>query len=154
MTQEFSDKEIAKIMNDDSFKFPLNVAMASAWILGNLKGINLKVMDVSKVSSMSDYFVLATATNTTQAKSMASSIVEKLKKHKIRNYSLEGADEANWILIDFGDVIVHVFTESFRGSYDLDGLWKEATMVQVPNSYYYSIESDQETESDSTSNYF
>ena len=71
MSKEYIEKHVNEIMGDKSITFPKTMAMASAWILGNLKGVNLKVLDVSRSSSLSDYFVLCSASNLTQAQSMA-----------------------------------------------------------------------------------
>ena len=80
MSDSYIQKHVDQIMEEKSEQFPLNMAMASAWILGNLKGINLKVLDVTESSPLVDYFVLASATNTTQAQSMADEVVRQMKR--------------------------------------------------------------------------
>lgn len=140
MSQEFIDKEIEKIVNDKEFSFPLNMAMASAWLLGNLKGINLKVFDVKSTSSLADYYVLASATNSTQANSMASDITRSLKKYGMNFLSKEGTNGSDWILLDAGDIIVHIFLDTAREVYGLEELWKEGKLVSIPQSYYFSSE--------------
>ena len=75
--------------------------MARAWILGNLKGINLKLLNVgSRASTLADFFVLGSATNTTQAKSMADEIVNQLRRHGIKGIQTEGDHTSDWILIE------------------------------------------------------
>lgn len=138
MSNEFISKEIEKIINDTNFPFPLNTAMAAAWILGNYKGINLKVLDMKPVSSLSDYFIFASATNSSQMKAMANEVIVQLKKYDLNPLSHEGKHEADWVLLDLGDIIVHIFLESARENYDLDGLYKEARPVEIPQSYYFS----------------
>lgn len=138
MSQEYVDKEIQKIVTDKELPFPKNMAMAAAWLLGNLKGINLKVFDVSHTSSLSDYYVLASATNSTQATSMADSIVRSLKKHNMHFLSKEGMNGSDWILLDAGDIIVHIFLDTAREVYGLEDLWLQAKPVSIPQSYYFS----------------
>ena len=79
MTDDYKAIEIKKILNDKEFDFPKNFVMASAWILANYKGVNLKVLDLQKMSSLADYFVIVSATNTTQADSMAQEILHQFK---------------------------------------------------------------------------
>lgn len=138
MSGEYINKEVEKIINDKSFEFPLNLAMAAAWICGNLKGINLKVLKTAKTSSLSDYFVIASVTNTTQGSAMAEDIMAQLKKHGSTIRSREGLAGSDWILIDFGDIIVHIFLETSRDVYSLESLWKEAIPVSIPQEYYFS----------------
>ncbi len=138
MSQEFVAVEVDKIIKDESFEFPLNMAMAAAWLLGNLKGINLKVFNVSKSSSLSDYYVLASASNSTQAKSMAGAIQNHLSRNGMEFISKEGVADSDWILLDGGDIIVHIFQESARDVYELESVWTDAVSVKIPNDYYFS----------------
>jgi ribosome-associated protein len=153
MSSEFVTKEIEKIVKE--FPYPLNMAMSSAWLLGNLKGINLKILDVKKTSSLADYFILASATNMTQGRAMADAIIVELKKHGQMPLSKEGIGNADWILLDMGDILVHIFLESARDVYDLDNLWRDAATVQIPNEYYFSSdESDKSKSSNSDRDFF
>lgn len=140
MSKEYVAKEIDKIISDEELSFPKNMAMAAAWLLGNLKGINLKVFDVSHTSSLADYYVLASATNTTQASSMADDIVRNLKRHGMSFLSKEGVNGSDWILLDAGDIIVHIFLDAAREVYALEDLWLEAKPISIPQSYYFSSE--------------
>ena len=140
MSQEFINAEVDKIVNDNGFEFPLNMAMAAAWLLGNLKGINLKVFDVSATSSLADYYVLASASNSTQANSMAGAIEKELSRNGMKFISKEGVSSSDWILLDGGDIIVHIFQESARDVYELESVWKDAKPIQIPNDYYFSSE--------------
>ena len=90
MSKGYIEKEVDSIIDGQKLEFPQNIAMASAWILGNLKGINLKILDVKKTSSLSDYYVLASAINTTQARAMADTISVQLKRHDVKILSREG----------------------------------------------------------------
>ncbi len=146
MSREFVDAEIDKIVNDKELEYPKNMAMAAAWILGNLKGINLKCFDVSHTSSLSDFYVLASASNTTQASAMAEDVMRTLKRNGMSILSKEGVNGSDWILLDAGDILVHIFLESARDVYGLEELWTEAKPVGIPNSYYFSSEDAESAE--------
>ena len=138
MSTEYVRKEVEKIINNEEAEYPKNVAMASAWIIGNLKGANLKVFDVEKRSALADYYVIGSATNSTQAQAMSEAITNHLKKFGYKTKSCEGHNDAEWILIDLGDVIIHIFQDNSRAIYDLDSLWVESDLVEIPSSYYFS----------------
>lgn len=155
MANAFIQKEVTKIIEDKNYEFPLNLAMASAWVIANFKGINLKIFE-SKGSALCDYNVIASAQNTTQARAMIDEIQSALRQTGITTYSLEGANEAEWILLDLGDIIVHVFQENSRDIFDLDLLWKDFEQVQIPQEFYFSSIQDNTTnkKDDSPENYF
>ncbi len=138
MSNDYISKEVEKIIKDSSYEHPLNLAMAAAWICGNLKGINLKILNTKKTTSLSDYFVIASVTNTTQASAMAEDVMAQLKKHGSTVRSREGMAGSDWILIDFGDILVHIFLETSRDVYSLESLWKDAEFVEIPQEYYFS----------------
>ena len=148
MSAEYIEKNVNEIEKDSKYEFPLNMAMASAWILGNFKGINLKVIDTRTVSSLADYYVLASASNSTQARSMADQVMQQMKRKDLNVVSKEGLNEtADWILIDLGDFIVHIFQETSRDVYDIDGLW-DAPQVDIPNEFYYGEDESGSTDED------
>src|SRR5690606_703851 len=108
MSSEYINNEVDKILKDKKYPYPLNIAMASAWLLGNLKGVNLKILDVGKQSSLADFFILGSATNTTQAQAMAAEVILQMKRAGHEIVSREGMNSgADWILLDIGDIIVH-----------------------------------------------
>jgi ribosome-associated protein len=139
MSSEYVTKEVSAIIADKELPAPLNLAMASAWIMGNFKGLNLKVLDLRKVSGIADYFVIGSATNNTQAGAMAEEISNQMRLNNVTALSREGLkSNTDWILLDYGDIIVHVFNESSRSIYDLEHLYKNAISVDIPESYYFS----------------
>jgi ribosome-associated protein len=155
MSNEFITKEVTTIVKNKELEFPLNIAMATAWILGNFKGINLKILDVSKSSSLTDFYVLGSATNPTMAQSMADVIIKQMKEQGYGVISREGSKKGDdWILLDFGDIIVHVFLDISRNVYDLDNLWENAVEVEIPNSYYFSSEDEEKSEDATGKSYF
>jgi ribosome-associated protein len=99
------------------------------------KAYDLLVMDVSEQSSLADYFVICTGRSDTQVQAIAQSIEENLGRLGMRPRSMEGYPRAHWVLIDYGDVIVHVFLESVRRFYDLERLWTRAPHVALPEPY-------------------
>lgn len=151
MSDNYIEKNVDQIMEEKAF--PLNMAMACCWILGSFKGINLKLLDVSKNSSLADYYLLVSATNLTQAQSMADEVVKQMKRKGYQTNSKEGHNqESEWLLLDLKDIIIHIFQENTRPVYDLDNLWEDAKTVEIPHHYYFSdaeIESAKELESDS-----
>ena len=153
MSKNYIQQEVDKIVGDKSYDYPLNMAMAAAWIIGNMKGVNLKILNVHGKNALTDYFVMASTQNSVQSQSMADEIASQLKRNGLKIRSIEGGRDSDWILIDCGDVIVHIFLESAREIYELDQLWKDASVVEIPQSFYYS--SDREEQLDqSAKDYF
>jgi ribosome-associated protein len=156
MSREYVTKEVEAIYKDANFAEPLNMAMATAWIMGNFKGLNLKVLDLRNHSSIADFFVIGSAGNQTQASAMAEEISLQMRNLGVEAISREGLKQStDWILLDYGDVIVHVFHEAARTVYDLDQLYKNALSVEIPESYYFSTpESARKSSNDDGRNYF
>ena len=152
--KDYISKEVNAIIENSEYEYPKNLAMASAWILGNLKAFNLKVLDTQNFSSLADYFIIASATNSTQAQAMADTVLSQLKKHGAKTRSTEGLNGADWILIDMADVIVHIFLDSARPVYDLDNLWSFAKDVEIPQDYYFSDEEGAPETSNDGNEYF
>ncbi|MCY4644197.1 MAG: ribosome silencing factor [Bacteriovoracales bacterium] len=138
MTKTYMEKGFDRIVCDKELIFPKNTALAATWILAAFKGINLKIFDMRESSSLADYYVLGSAQNVTTARSMAEGLESHLKRHRYSARSIEGLESAQWILLDFGDMIIHIFQESVRDIFDLDELWKEYPSVPIPQEYYFS----------------
>jgi ribosome-associated protein len=153
MSNSFIQTEIDKVLNSTSF--PQNSALAAAWIIAHFKGINIKIIDSKKTSSLCDYNIIASAENTMQAKSMADQIVRNMRASGMTVISQEGLEQAEWILIDLGDIIVHIFQDVCRHSYDLDGLWSDQPLVKIPQEFYFGQAADSASNSTaSTEQYF
>ena len=99
--------------------------------LEDKKGEDIKIIDISEVSPISDYFVLASGSNRNQVQAMADSVVEKMHKAGFSLKQIEGYDSANWILMDFVDIVVHVFDRESRNFYDLERIWKDGKLVEL-----------------------
>jgi ribosome-associated protein len=138
MSTDFKNKEINNIMTSENFPYPLNVAMASAWILGNFKGLNLKVIHVANQTALAEYFVLGSTNNAIQSLSIADEIAKVAMEYNQPIVSQEGKDGSDWVLMDLGNVIVHIFNESAREKYALDELWIKAPQVEIPQTFYNS----------------
>lgn len=99
--------------------------------LEDKKGENIKVIDIRAVSPISDYFVLATGSNRSQIQAMADSVEEKMHKVGFHLKQVEGYDSANWILMDFVDIVVHIFDRESRDFYDLERIWSDGKLVEM-----------------------
>lgn len=94
--------------------------------LSNKKGGLIKILDVKDLTSIADYFIISSVMNKKQAQASADEVEEKLEEAGIKAIRKEGYREGDWILMDFGDVIVHIFTDEERQHYDFDSLWEDA----------------------------
>ncbi len=106
------------------------IAVACAKIADKKKAQNIIILDISKLTSVTEYFVICTGINERQLYTIADEIEKELKKLSIKKYGIEGYREAKWILIDYGDVIVHLFDKEMRSYYDLELLWGDAPRVK------------------------
>ena len=89
----------------------------------NLKAMDIQVFDVSSITSIADHMVIASGRSDRQVRAIAEKTVETLKQHGHKPLGVEGLDQAEWILIDFGDVIVHIMHPATRAYYQLEKLW-------------------------------
>ncbi len=98
------------------------------------KALRVRVLNVRGLSSLTDYLVIASGQSDRQVQAIAESVRVGLKlNNDLPPLAMEGANEGRWVLLDYGDVMVHVFHEPVRDYYDLDGLWREAVEVPVPD---------------------
>jgi len=106
-------------------------AITCAELAFDKKAFDIRALDISKVSSIADYLVIASGSSDRQVQAIADSIRIGLKKYGKVN-DIEGEAEGKWIVMDYGDVLVHIFHEPVRRYYDLDGLWHMAPEVELP----------------------
>lgn len=99
--------------------------------LEDKKAEEIKVIDISEVSVIADYFIIAGGTNRSQIQALADNVDEKLGRVGHPSKQVEGYDTANWILMDFGDVIVHIFDKENRLLYDLERIWRDGKQVDI-----------------------
>jgi len=93
------------------------------------KASELTLLHVEGLTSFCDWFILCNGSNSRQIQAIGLGIVQSLKERGIKPLGIEGMKQSKWILIDLGDILVHVFDEAMRGYYDLDGLWVDAPRV-------------------------
>jgi len=96
------------------------------------KALDLVVLDLRPIASFTDYFLITSGTNPRQVQAISDAVVEELKKEGTRAARVEGYATAEWVLVDYGDFVVHVFEDKARRFYDLERLWREAARVQLP----------------------
>jgi ribosome-associated protein len=93
--------------------------------------LDVVVLDLQGLSGIADYFLIGSARSTTQADTVAEAVRLALKAHGVRPRHAEGSAESGWLLLDYGDVVVHVFLEATRDYYALERLWGDAPLVSV-----------------------
>ena len=99
------------------------------------KARDLVVMEVGEMTSIADYFIICSGSSDRQVQSIAQGIEENLSEAGHPPLSVEGVHRGHWVLMDFSDVIVHIFYEPVREFYDLEGLWGHAPRVDLPEPY-------------------
>jgi ribosome-associated protein len=96
------------------------------------KALELVVLDLRAVANFTDYFLITSGANTRQVQAIADEVVERLKNQGTRAARIEGYNTAEWVLVDYGDFVVHVFEDKARRFYDLERLWRDASRVPLP----------------------
>lgn len=108
------------------------------------KAFDHAVLDVHDLTSVADVFILCSGRSNRQVTAIAEFIREDLGKENIKPLSVEGAKEGQWVLLDYGHVIIHVFYESTRKFYDLDGLWADAKRIRTKSLLAYTPPDDED----------
>ena len=98
--------------------------------LEDKKGEDISIIDISGISPLADYFIIASGTNPNQVQAMADQVEEDLGKAGYELKQVEGYRTANWILMDYKDIIVHVFCREDRLFYDLERIWRDGNLVE------------------------
>jgi ribosome-associated protein len=99
------------------------------------KAYDLLVMDVGQCTSLADFFLICTGRSDTQVQAIAQNIEQNLSTLGRKPRTVEGMRTGHWVLIDYGDVVIHIFLESVRAFYDLERLWARAPIVTLPEPY-------------------
>jgi ribosome-associated protein len=113
----------------------LTLALAAARVADETRGSEIRVLDLRELTPVVDYFVIATGSSRRQMHAMADEIEKAVKQqlHDLKRGG-EGYEEGRWIVLDYGDVMVHLFDPEARGYWDLEGLWSDAPRVPLPGS--------------------
>lgn len=125
--KEISSEEKFAVL-DERILTALNAA-------GEKKAIDIVVLDLRAVASFTDYFVITSGANQRQVQAISDEVADKLKQAGTPAARIEGYRTAEWILLDYGDFIVHVFDEKSRRFYDLERLWREGKRVELPDEF-------------------
>jgi ribosome-associated protein len=109
---------------------PRQLALLAAETCDEKKAKEIVVLDVRKITSISDYFIVCSTSNERQARAIAEGMRMRMKELGRREMGVEGIEDARWVLQDFGDIVLHIFHESQREFYDIEGLWADAKQVR------------------------
>lgn len=99
--------------------------------LEDKKALDIRILNISEVSVLADYFLIASGSNKNQVLACADNVQEELHKAGFNVRQVEGYNTANWILMDYGDIIIHVFDEENRLFYDLERIWRDGSVIQA-----------------------
>ena len=100
-------------------------------LIEDKKGTNITVLNLQGISIITDYFIIATGNSTTQTKAITDNLVEKLLELGIKILRIEGLPEATWVLLDCGDLVIHIMTPETREFYNLERLWGDAQEITL-----------------------
>ncbi len=95
------------------------------------KALDVTILDLSGLTVIADYFVICSGESTTQVKAVAAFIEEELAKKRKKPLGVEGASYSHWVLLDYGDVVIHVFEKETRAYYNLEKLWMDAKIIEI-----------------------
>ena len=99
--------------------------------LSDKKGEDITIIDISEISVLADYFIIAGGSNRSQIQAMADNVDECVSKNGGTLKQIEGYDAGNWVLLDFQDIIVHIFDKENRLFYDLERIWRDGKIIEV-----------------------
>ncbi len=108
----------------DSLKIAVNAA-------DDKKAHDMVILDISKIASFADYFLLCTGDSSRQMQAIADEVEKKLKEYGIRPSHVEGYQNSEWILLDYVDLVVHIFSKNARVYYDLERLWRDSKKLDA-----------------------
>lgn len=99
--------------------------------LADKKAEEIQLIDISGVSTIADYFVITNGVNVSQIQALADNVEEKLTTNGIHPRSVEGYNTATWILMDYNDILIHIFDQESRGFYDLERMWRDGKIIDI-----------------------
>ena len=107
------------------------MAQIACKAIDDKKGQDIKIIDIHNVSVIADYFVIASGTNSNQVQAIVDNVEEQLGRAGFEAKQIEGNRNSSWILMDYGDVVVHVFDEENRLFYDLERIWRDGKVLEM-----------------------
>jgi len=114
----------------------LGKALLAASAAIDKNGLNIKVLELTELSGFTDYFVICSGASDRQVQTIADAVESTVGGSGFELLASEGYQDGRWVLMDFGDVVVHVFLDALREYYDLENLWADAPRVKIPSSFY------------------
>jgi ribosome-associated protein len=100
------------------------------------KAENVRILDLTQLSGFTEFFVICSGMSDRQVQAIASSVEQHLESQNAELLNFEGFSDGRWVLMDFGDVVVHIFQDALRDYYDLENLWADAPRVAIPAEFY------------------
>ncbi len=107
------------------------LALKASELIFEKKGYDVNILDLSKITSFTDYFVICSADSDTQVKAISDEVERKLREQGVNSWHREGYDSLSWVLLDYVDVVVHIFKKDSRLFYNLEKLWGDAPVIEV-----------------------
>ena len=114
-------------------KTSLEIARLAAQAALDKKAEDVMILDVHTLSSFTDYFVIMSGRSTRHVQGLADAVDAELRQKKIKDSNTEGLNEGLWVLLDYNDIVVHIFYSETRAFYDLEGLWHDAKRIDIKN---------------------
>ena len=115
---------------EDTRKIPKEMVKVAYDALTEKKAEDITVIDINDVSTIADYFVITNGENSHQVQALVDNVQEKMYKAGFKCRSVEGFSAANWVLLDFGDIVVHIFSRDDRRFYGLERIWRDGKVVE------------------------
>ena len=117
---------------EDNRQIPKEMVRITCQALAEKKAEDITVIDINDVSTIADYFVITNGENSPQVQALVDNVQEKMYKAGYKCKSVEGFAAANWVLLDFGDIVVHIFSRDDRRFYGLERIWRDGKVVTDP----------------------
>jgi ribosome-associated protein len=133
-TQNKSERQETVVIEVDELS--LAKAFLAVQAAANKKAETVKILDLRGISSFTDYFMICSGQSDRQVQAIADSIAIELKEDGFEPISVEGYREGRWVVLDFGDLVVHVFHDALRDYYNMEELWYDAKRVPIPQELY------------------
>ena len=113
---------------------PLDKALFCLDLINERKAIDPVLLEVGRLTSITDYFLVTSGNSSRQVQAISRHVARRMKEEGFRPFGVEGVEEGHWVLMDYGEVVVHIFYHPLREFYDLEGLWVEAPRVGLSAS--------------------